>query len=145
MLSGLTSASEEHGAGLRITGQPPPPLLEELAAAAGAAAAVDTNTEAEPLCMTGHPLVWLEASAGGGVLPPVALQVLSARMTRPPANHDMTSVSADLLFEIATKGPRVRHFTEQISQVLSSLRGCVSKGGLDACRRLSSRGVDEPD
>jgi hypothetical protein len=89
MLSGLTGASEEHGAGLRITGQPPPPLLEELAAAAGAAAAVDTNTEAEPLCMTGHPLVWLEASAGGGVLPPVALQVLSARMTRPPANHDM--------------------------------------------------------
>ena len=55
MLSGLTGASEEHGAGLRITGQPPSPLLEELAAAAGVAgvaAAVDTNTEAEPLCMT---------------------------------------------------------------------------------------------
>ena len=118
MLSGLTGASEEHGAGLRITGQPPSPLLEELAAAAGVAgvaAAVDTNTEAEPLCMTGHPLIWLEASAGGGVLPPVALQVLSARMT-PPANHDIvTSVTTDLHFEIATKLPRVRHSLLQIS------------------------------
>jgi hypothetical protein len=119
MLSGLTGASEEHGAGLRITGQPPSPLLEELAAAAGVAgvaAAVDTNTEAEPLCMTGHPLIWLEASAGGGVLPPVALQVLSARMT-PPANHDIvTSECTDLLyFEIATKLPRVRHSLLQIS------------------------------
>jgi hypothetical protein len=48
-LSGLTGASEEHGAGVRITGQPPPPLLEELAAAAGVAATVDTNKEDEPL------------------------------------------------------------------------------------------------
>ena len=111
MLSGLTGASEEHGAGLRITGQPPPPLLEELAAAAGVAAAVDTNTEAEPLCMTGHPLVWLEASAGGGVLPPVALQVLSARMTRPPANHDMTRESAHSTSKFPRKLPRVRHFS----------------------------------
>jgi hypothetical protein len=134
MLSGLTGASEEHGAGLRITGQPPSPLLEELAAAAGVAAAVDTNTEAEPLCMTGHPLIWLEASAGGGVLPPVALQVLSARMT-PPANHDIvTSVSTDLLFdchEIATCS----------SFTVANQLGCVWKGGLVACRRLSSRGV----
>ena len=110
MLSGLTGASEEHGAGLRITGQPPSPLLEELAAAAGVAAAVDTNTEAEPLCMTGHPLIWLEASAGGGVLPTVALQVLSAR--RPPGNHDIvSSVSTDLRFEIATKSATCSSFS----------------------------------
>jgi hypothetical protein len=118
MLSGLTGASEEHGAGLRITGQPPSPLLEELAAAAGVAAAVDTNTEAEPLCMTGHPLTWLEASAGGGVLPPVALQVLSAR--RPPANHDIvTSVSADLLFDIATKWATCSSFTASNQPIVS--------------------------
>ena len=140
MLSGLTGASEEHGAGLRITGQPPSPLLEELAAAAGAAAAVDTNTEAEPLCMTGHPLIWLEASAGGGVLPTVALQVLSARMT-PPANHDIvTSVSTDLLFEIATKSATCYHVFV-IHCCKSATVGCVWKGGLVACRRLSSRGV----
>ena len=41
--------------------------------------------------MTGHPLVWLGASAGGGVLPPVALQVLSARMRS--ANREGSSMS----------------------------------------------------
>lgn len=133
MLSGLTGASEEHGAGLRITGQPPSPLLEELAAAAGVAgvaAAVDTNTEAEPLCMTGHPLIWLEASAGGGVLPPVALQVLSARMT-PPANHDIVTSPLRNCHEIATCS----------SLTAANQLGCVWKGGLVACRRLSSQGV----
>ena len=77
------------------------------------------------------------------MLPPVALQVLSARMTRPPANHDMDESERGLaLRNCHEKGHVFVISLQKISGVLSTLPGCVSKGGLDACRCLSSRGVD---